>query len=65
MSPGTSEPLHRIADAVADVTESDAVTVLTSLGFQQDRRQPAKETLRTPLPPPGAPSDVSLDVEWV
>ncbi|WP_370666115.1 hypothetical protein [Streptomyces sp. IBSBF 2507] len=60
-----SEPLHRIADAVADITESDAVAALTALGLQKDRRQPAKETLRTPLPPPGAPSDVSSDVEWV
>ncbi|RSN51875.1 hypothetical protein DMH12_20905 [Streptomyces sp. WAC 04229] len=60
-----SEPLHRIADAVADITESDAVAVLTALGLQKDRRQPAKETRRTPLPPPGAPSDVSSDVEWV
>ncbi|AXL88629.1 hypothetical protein C4J65_10010 [Streptomyces sp. CB09001] len=60
-----SEPLHRIADTVADITESDAVAVLTALGLQKDRRQPAKKALRTPLPPLGAPSDVSLDVEWV
>ncbi|XVV35171.1 hypothetical protein ACQPXT_14570 [Streptomyces sp. CA-100214] len=60
-----SEPLHRIADAVADSTESDAVAALIALGLQKDRRQPAKGTLRTPLPLPGAPSDVSLDVEWV
>jgi hypothetical protein len=46
-----SEPLHRIADAVADVTESDAVAVLTVLGLQKDRRQPAQKALRTPLPP--------------
>ncbi|MFG2321328.1 hypothetical protein [Streptomyces sp. NPDC048568] len=59
-----SDPLHRIADAVADVTESNAVAVLTSLGFQRDR-QPAKKALRTPLPPPGAPSGVSSNVEWV
>ncbi|MFJ6067144.1 hypothetical protein ACIQHU_29365 [Streptomyces tendae] len=59
-----SEPLHRIADAVADVTEADAVTVLSSLGLQKDR-QPTKKALRTPLPPPGAPLDVSSDVEWV
>ncbi|BET50156.1 hypothetical protein RGQ21_51380 [Kitasatospora aureofaciens] len=31
------EPLHRIADAVADTTESNAVAALTSLGFQQGR----------------------------
>ncbi|BDE39381.1 hypothetical protein ACN6LC_002786 [Streptomyces violaceoruber] len=60
-----SEPLHRIADAVADVTESDAVAVLTALGLQKDRRQPAKKAPRTPLPPPAVPSDVSSDVEWV
>ncbi|EYT81054.1 hypothetical protein CF54_21800 [Streptomyces sp. Tu 6176] len=60
-----SEPLHRIADAVADVTESDAVAVLTALGLQKDRRQPAKKAPRTPLPPPGALSGVSSDVEWV
>ncbi|MFE0202008.1 hypothetical protein [Streptomyces sp. NPDC058985] len=60
-----SEPLHRIADAVADITESDAVAALTALGLQKDRRQPAKKTLRTPLPPLGPPSDVSSDVEWV
>ncbi|MFH9732750.1 hypothetical protein [Streptomyces sp. NPDC017260] len=60
-----SDPLHRIADAVADVTESDAVAVLTALGLQKDRRQSAKKALRTPLPPLGASSDVSLDVEWV
>ncbi|MEU9215555.1 hypothetical protein AB0D47_03335 [Streptomyces sp. NPDC048376] len=36
-----SDPLHRIADAVADVTESDAVAVLTALGLQKDQRQPA------------------------
>ncbi len=59
-----SEPLHRIADALADVTESEAAMVLSSLGLQQDKRQPAKEALRTPLPPPGAPSGVSSDVEW-
>ncbi|WP_329470817.1 hypothetical protein OIE75_12375 [Streptomyces sp. NBC_01723] len=59
-----SDPLHRIADAVADVTESNVVAVLTSLGLQRDR-QPAKKALRTPLPPPGAPSGVSSNVEWV
>ncbi|OWA08582.1 hypothetical protein B9W64_24640 [Streptomyces sp. CS159] len=62
-----SEPLHRIADAVADITESDAVAVLTSLGFQKEWRQPAQKVPRTPLPPAGAPSGpgVSSDVEWV
>ncbi|MEV6124822.1 hypothetical protein AB0M23_30670 [Streptomyces sp. NPDC052077] len=60
-----SEPLHRIAEAVADVTEPDAVTVLTALGLRKDRRQPAKKARRTPLPSPGAPSDVSSDVKWV
>ncbi|WP_159329526.1 hypothetical protein [Streptomyces tendae] len=60
-----SEPLHRIADAVADITESDAVAALTSLGLEKDRRQPVQKALRTPPPPLGAPSDVSLDVEWV
>ncbi|MFG3133024.1 hypothetical protein ACGFZU_35665 [Streptomyces tendae] len=60
-----SEPRHRIADAVADVTESDAVAALTALGLQQDRRQPAQKAPRTPLPSPGVPFDVSSDVEWV
>ncbi|MEU4143625.1 hypothetical protein [Streptomyces parvulus] len=60
-----SEPLRRITEAVADVTESDAVAVLTSLGLQRDRRQPEKKALRTPLPAPGASSGVSSDVEWV
>ncbi|MFG3245351.1 hypothetical protein [Streptomyces sp. NPDC048187] len=60
-----SEPLHRIADAVADVTESDAVAALTALGLQKDRRRPAKKAPRTPLPPPAVPSDVSSNVEWV
>ncbi|MFA3872473.1 hypothetical protein ABS735_02040 [Streptomyces sp. MMCC 100] len=60
-----SDPLHRIADAVADVTESDALAALTALGLQKDRRQPAKKALRTPLPPTDASSDVSADVEWV
>ncbi|MGW4546048.1 hypothetical protein ACWEN4_06650 [Streptomyces violaceorubidus] len=60
-----SEPLHRIADAAADITESDAVAALTALGLQKDRRQPTKKALRTPLPPPGDSSGVSSNVEWV
>ncbi|MFI9490889.1 hypothetical protein ACIG8K_04880 [Streptomyces halstedii] len=50
---------------MADVSESDAVAVLRSLGLRKERRQPVQKALRTPLPPPGAPSDVSSDVEWV
>ncbi|MGC0382616.1 hypothetical protein [Streptomyces sp. SAI-129] len=50
---------------MADVTESDAVAALTALGLQKDRRQSAKVTLRTPLPPPDASSGVSSDVMWV
>ncbi|GHI95707.1 hypothetical protein [Streptomyces olivaceus] len=60
-----SEPLHRIADAVADITESDAVAALAALGLQKDRRQPAKKAPTTPLPPLGTTSGVSSDVEWV
>ncbi|MFF4470857.1 hypothetical protein ACFYZ3_14970 [Streptomyces sp. NPDC001599] len=60
-----SDPLHRIADAMADITEADAVAALTSLGLQKHRHQPVQKALRTPLPPPGASSDVSSDVEWV
>ncbi|WP_461711525.1 hypothetical protein [Streptomyces sp. DSM 41013] len=59
-----SEPLHCIADALADVTQS-AAAALNSLGLQKDQRQPAKKALKTPLPPPGPPSAVSSDVEWV
>ncbi|MFG3099353.1 hypothetical protein ACGFZL_02270 [Streptomyces sp. NPDC048182] len=50
---------------MSDGTASDAVTVLTALGLQKDLRQPAKKALRTPLPLPGDPSDVSSDVEWI
>ncbi|MET9358674.1 hypothetical protein ABZY14_38075 [Streptomyces sp. NPDC006617] len=60
-----SEPLRRIADAVADVTESDAVAVLSVLGLQKDRRQSAKKVLRTPLPPPGGSERIQSEVEWV
>lgn len=55
VGPGMSEPLHCIADALADVTQSAAAAALNSLGLQKDQRQPAKKALKTPLPPPGPP----------
>jgi hypothetical protein len=60
-----SEPLRRIAEAVAAVTEDEAAAALGSLGALMGRRDVAREVPRTPLPPPTAQSSVRCEVEWV
>ncbi|MET8392140.1 hypothetical protein ABZV59_09570 [Streptomyces anthocyanicus] len=60
-----SEPLHCIADALADVTQSAAAAALNSLGLQKDQRQPAKKAPENAAAAAWSPSAVSSDVEWV
>lgn len=59
-----TEPLRRIAEAVADATEDEVAVVLGSLGSVQ-ARQTAREAPRTPLPSAGAHADVQSEVHWV
>ncbi|MGP2437330.1 hypothetical protein [Streptomyces sp. JW3] len=60
------DPLRRLTDAVADVTEEEVTALLSALGLRRGREVPA-EVLRTPLPGPGEPAAVQIrsDVEWV
>lgn len=59
-----TEPLRRIAEAVADATEDEVAVVLGSLGAVQTR-QAIREAPRTPLPAAGAPAGIQSEVEWV
>ena len=59
-----TEPLRRIAEAVADATEDEVAAVLGSLGPVQTR-QAIRETPRTPLPAAGAHASIESEVDWV
>ncbi|MFC8402479.1 hypothetical protein ACFUG9_02460 [Streptomyces griseoincarnatus] len=59
-----TEPLRRIAEAVADATEDEVAAVLGSLGSVQTR-QAAREAPRTPLPAAGAHAGIQSEVDWV
>ncbi|MFF3893437.1 hypothetical protein ACFYY3_09685 [Streptomyces sp. NPDC001812] len=61
----SDDPLRRLADAVAEVTEEEAVTLLRTLGVQRGRERLAQQASRTPLPGPGGSSGVYSEVEWV
>jgi hypothetical protein len=61
-----SEALRRIVEALEDGgSEEEAAAVLRALGAQSRRQGIARDTPRTPLPSPGAPSTVHSEVEWV
>ncbi|MEU5094606.1 hypothetical protein [Streptomyces sp. NPDC020996] len=57
--------LQRLAGAMAEVTEEEAVALLGVLGVQRGRQRLAQVTPRTPLPGPGSSSSVHSEVEWV
>lgn len=59
-----TEPLRRIAEAVADATEDEVAAVLGSLGSVQTR-QAIRETPWTPLPAAGAYAGIQSEVDWV
>jgi hypothetical protein len=60
-----SEPLRRIADALAEAGEEEAVAVLGALGVPGRRQKRVQVAPRTPLPPPGGSSSIRCEVEWV
>ena len=59
-----TEPLRRIAEAVADATEDEVAVVLGALGSAQ-LRQATREAPRTPLPTAGAHASIESEVDWV
>jgi hypothetical protein len=61
----SDDPLQRLADAVAEVTEEEAAALLSALGVQRAPEQRAQVASRTPLPRPGSSSSVHSEVEWV
>ncbi|MFI1483707.1 hypothetical protein [Streptomyces sp. NPDC020747] len=61
-----SEALGRIVGALGDGSGSEeAAAALKTLGAQSGRQGIVKEAPRTPLPPPGGPTTVQSEVEWV
>lgn len=59
-----TEPLRRIAEAVADATEDEVTAVLGSLGAVKVR-QSTGGAPRTPLPASGGHASIQSEVEWV
>jgi hypothetical protein len=59
------DPLRRLADALAEVAEEEAATLLRTLGMQRGRERPAQVAPGTPLPGPGGSFSVHCEVEWV
>jgi len=59
-----TEPLRRIAEAVADAAEDDVAAVLGSLGAVEPR-QTIREAPRKPLPVAGAHADIQSGVDRV
>ncbi|WP_405737230.1 hypothetical protein OG885_29810 [Streptomyces sp. NBC_00028] len=60
-----SDALRHVMGALEGGSEGEAAAVLRALGVEADRRLPARETPRTPLPPPGGSTAVHSEVEWV
>lgn len=61
----SDDPLRRLADAVAEVTDEEATVLLSTLGVQRGRQRPAQAPPRTPLPGPSGSSAIRSEVEWV
>ncbi len=59
-----TEPLRRIAEAVADATEDEVAAVLGSLAAVT-ARQSTRDAPRTPLPSSGSQASILSEVEWV
>lgn len=60
-----SEALRQIAEVLGDGGEEEVVAALKTLGARSRRQGIVKEAPRTPLPPPGGPTTVQSEVEWV
>jgi GMP synthase PP-ATPase subunit len=61
----SDDPLQRLVDAVAEVTEDEVAALLSTLGVQRGPEQRTQVASRTPLPGPGSSSRVHSEVEWV
>ncbi|WP_405465829.1 hypothetical protein OG783_21930 [Streptomyces jietaisiensis] len=61
----SDDPLQRLADAVAEVTEEEAAALLSALGMQRGRERLAQALPATPLPGPASSPGVHSEVEWV
>jgi hypothetical protein len=61
----SDDPLQRLVDAVAEVTEEEAAALLSALGMQRERGRSAQAVPTTPLPGPAGSSGVHSEVEWV
>jgi hypothetical protein len=61
----SDDPLRRLADAVAGVTEDEVAALLSALGMQRGRERSAPALPLTPLPGSASSSGVHSEVEWV
>ncbi|MFE0359977.1 hypothetical protein [Streptomyces griseoaurantiacus] len=61
----SDDPLQRLADAVAEVTEEEAAALLSALGVRREKGRSAQALPTTPLPGPASSSGVRSEVEWV
>jgi hypothetical protein len=60
-----TDPLGKIAEALADLSEAEATTILSGLGAQRAPQPARAPAVCTPLPAPGECSRVRSEVEWV
>ncbi|WP_040893426.1 hypothetical protein [Streptomyces griseoaurantiacus] len=61
----SDDPLQRLAESVAEITEEEAAALLSALGVRREQDRSVQAPPTTPLPGPASSSGVHSEVEWV